>query len=58
MKVELDLSNYIRKLRLKNAISVDTLDFDVDKLDNAKLKKLPSKLSYLKSKVDKLDIEN
>ena len=58
MKVELDLSNYIRKLRLKNAISVDTLDFDVDKLDNDKLKKLPSKLSYLKSKVDKLDIEN
>ena len=58
MKVELDLSNYIRKLRLKNATSVDTLDFDVDKLDNDKLKKLPSKLSYLKSKVDKLDIEN
>ena len=67
VKVELDLSNYARKADLKNATGVDTLDFakkidlanlksDVDKLDDDKLKNVPSNLSNLKNKVDKLDI--
>ena len=67
VKVELDLSNYARKADLKNATGVDTLDFakkidlanlksDVDKLDDYKLKNVPSNLNNLKNKVDKLDI--
>ena len=66
MKVELDLPNYGTTADLKNATDVDTSDFakktdlahlkcDVDKLDIDKLKHIPSNLSNLKSKVDKLD---
>ena len=66
VKVELDLSNYATKADLKNAIVLAILDFaketdlanlksNVNKLDIDKLKNVPSNLSYLKSKVDKLD---
>ena len=59
VKVELNLSNYI-----KNAAGIDTASFakksdlksDVDKLDIDKLKSVPTNLSKLQSKVDKLDI--
>ena len=61
------MSNYATKADSKNAAGVHTSDFakiidlanlksDVDKLDIAKLKNVPSNLSNLKSKVDKLDI--
>ena len=54
--VELDLPNYETRTDLKNATSVDTLKFaqkvdlahlksNVDKLDNDKLKNVPSGLS-------------
>ena len=67
MKFELELSNYATKGDLKNAAGVDTskcaknfvlanLKYNVDKLDNGKLKKYSSNLSNLKSKVDKLDV--
>ena len=67
-EVELDLSNYATKTDLKNATEIDTSSFakkvnlaslksNVDKLDNDKLKNLPTNLSYLKSKVDKLDVD-
>ena len=46
MKVELDLYNYATKADLKNAAGVDTSDF-AKKTD----------LAYLKSDVDKLDID-
>ena len=65
MKVELDLSNYVTKADLKIATGADTskyakkvelakLKSDVDKLDIDKLKNVPTNLSNLKSKVDKL----
>ena len=67
MKVKLELSNYTTKADLKNATGADTsafakaidfanLNFDVDKLDNDKLKNVPSGSGSLKSKVDKLNI--
>ena len=63
VKVELHLST--ANADLKNAMGVDTTKFtkkvdltnsksDVDKLDNDKLKTVPSHLSNLESKVDKL----
>ena len=66
VKVELDLSNYATKADLKNAIVLAISDFaketdlanlksNVNKLDIDKWKNVPSNLSYLKSKVDKLD---
>ena len=65
VKVELDLSNYVTKADLKIATGADTskyakkvelakLKSDVDKLDIDKLKNVPTNLSNLKSKVDKL----
>ena len=68
MKVELDLSNIVTKADLKNAKGVDTLEFakktdlanlksDVDRLDMDKLKNVPSNISNLKSKVDKLAVK-
>ena len=65
VKVELDLSNYATKADLKNATGFDTSKFakkvhlaslksNFDKLDIDKLKNVPSGLSSLKSKVDKL----
>ena len=65
VKVELDLSNYATKADLKNATGVDTsksakmvylsnLKSDIDKLDTDKLKNVPSNLSNLKSKEDKV----
>ena len=66
VKVELDLPNYATKADFKKATSVQTSDFatetdlanskfDIDKLDIDKLKNLPSNLSNLKSREDKLD---
>ena len=62
MKAELCLSNYEIKADLKNAASVHTSKFailkpNVDKLDIDKLKNVPSGLSSLENKVNKLDIE-
>ena len=68
VKVGLDLSNYLTKTDLKNAIGVDTSSFakktdlanlksDVDKLDIDKLKNVPSNLSGWKSKVRKFDVD-
>ena len=68
MKLELDLSNYAPKADFKNASGVDTSKFaknvdlaslrsNVDKLDNDKLKNVPTNLSNLKSKIDKLDVD-
>ena len=68
VKVELDLSNYVTKVDLKNATGDDTLDYtkktdlanlksDVDKLDIDKLENIPSGLSNLKSKVYELDAD-
>ena len=65
VKVELDLSNYVTKADLKIATGADTskyakkvelakLKSDVDKLDIDKLKNVPTNLSNLRSKVDKL----
>ena len=61
------MSNYVAKADLKNATGVDTLDIDkktdltslksdFDKLYFDKIKNLPSNLSNLKSKLDRLDI--
>ena len=49
IEVELDLSIYTTKSDLKNATD--------NKLDSDKLEKVPSGLSSLKSKVDKLDAD-
>ena len=68
VKVELDLSNYVTKTHLKNAVGVDTSSFtkkadlanlksDVDKLNIDKLKNVPSVLSSLRSKVDELNVD-
>ena len=68
VKVELDLSNYARKIDLQNTTVVDTSSFaksvdlanlksDLDKLDTDKLKNVPTNLSNLKSKVDKLNVD-
>ena len=65
VKVELDLSNYPTKAVLKNGTGFDTSKFskktdlkcDLDKLDNDKLRNVPTNLSNLKIKVDKLDVD-
>ena len=65
MKVELDLSNYVTKANLKKATGVDTSSFakktDLANLksdvDNDKLKNIPTNLSNLKSKVDKIHVD-
>ena len=62
------MSNYARKADFEKATGVDTsyfakksdlasLQSDLDKLDNDKLKNLPSNLSNFKSRVDKLDVD-
>ena len=62
------MSNYATKTDLKNATGVDTLEiakktdlanliYDVDKLYIDILKNIPSNLSNLKNKVDKLDFD-
>ena len=68
VKLELDWSNLVTKVHLKNAIGVDTSKFakkvdlanlksELNKLDIDKLKNVPSNLSNLKSKVDKLGVD-
>ena len=68
MKIELNVSNYATKSDLKNATGVDTSKFAkkvdlaslksfIDKLDNDKLKNVPTSLSNLKSKLDRLDVD-
>ena len=64
VKAELDLSNYVTKADFKNVTGVDTSKFakKVDlanlksNVDINELKNVPSGLSSLKSKVDKLHI--
>ena len=67
-KVELDLYNYATKTNLKNATGINTLSFakkvdltslksNVNKLNNDKLKNVPTNLINVKSKVDKLDVD-
>ena len=62
LKIEFDLSNYATKADLKNKTGFDTSKSD-KKLDLANLKSdldmenVPSNLSNLKSKVDKLDVD-
>ena len=62
ISVKADLSNYATKIDIKNLSHIDTSNFaslktEVDKLDNDKLKSLPTSLRRLKSKVYKLDID-
>ena len=67
--VKVDLSNYATKSDLKHATRIDTsksagksdivsLKAEVNKLDIDQLKSVPTNLSSLKSKVDKLEIKN
>ena len=61
INVRVDLSNYVTKQDLKNISNVDTLGLALktnlaNLIDN--LKSLPNNLSNLKTKVDKLDIDN
>ena len=61
INVRVDLSNYVTKQDLKNITHVDTLGLALktnlaNLIDN--LKSLPNNLSNLKTKVDKLDIDN
>ena len=62
MKVELDFFNYTTKTDLRNAADVDTSKF-TKKIDLAhwmsdvELKKAPSNINNLKSKVDKLAVD-
>ena len=69
VKVELDLSNYATKACLKNETGVDTLTFakkidlaslksEVGKLDIDKLEKVPTSLNSLKSKAEKIELDN
>ena len=68
IKDELELSNYATKTDWKHATGIDTLDFaektdlpyltsDVHKLDINELKNVSIKLSNLKSKVNKWDVD-
>ena len=67
VKVELHLSNYATKAKLKNATRVNTTKFNkfdlaglksgADKLDINKWKIVPSNLKNFKNKEDKLDID-
>ena len=69
VKVELDMSSYATGADLIDAAGVDISKFaqkndlanlksDVVKLDDDKLKNVPTNSSSLKSKVDKLDVAN
>ena len=64
---KIKIFNYAKESGLKNATGVDSSEFDkktdlpnlmsdFDELDIHKFKKLPSGLSSLKRKVDKLDV--
>ena len=68
MKLQLDLSNYATKEDLNNTTGIDTssfvtkvdlanLNLNVVTLDIVKLKYSPTNLSNLKSKLDKLDVD-
>ena len=68
LKIELNLSNYVTKVDLKNATGINTSKFakkldllnlksNVDKLDVDKLKNVQTNLINLKSIVDKLDVD-
>ena len=68
VKFELDLSNYATKADLENTTAVDTsksakkidlasLRSNVNKLYIGKLKNVPNNLRNLKSKIDKLDLD-
>ena len=68
VKLELDLSNYVKKANLKNLtglnilkcpknVNLASLQSDVDELDIGKQKNVPSYLSNLKREVDKLDVD-
>ena len=66
VNVKVDLSNYATKKDIKNITHVDTSSFALktnvanlktDKLDIDKSKILPNSLSNLKTKIDKLDID-
>ena len=66
INVKVDLSNYATKKDIKNITHVDTSSFALktnvanlktDKLDINKSKILPNSLSNLKTKIDKLDID-
>ena len=60
IEVKSDVSNYATKYDLKMPqILIHQINYkssDIDKLDTAKLEKVPNDLSSLKSKADKLDI--
>ena len=69
VKVESDLSNYATKEDLINATGVDTSKFakrsdlansksNADRLDIDKLKNVSTNLSNLKSRENKLDVDN
>ena len=68
VKLELDLSNYVKKANFKNLtglkiskfpknVNLASLPFDVDKLDIGKQKNVPSYLRNLRREVDKLDVD-
>ena len=68
VKLQLDLSNYATKEDLNNTTGIDTssfvtkvdlanLNLNVVTLDIVKLKYSPTNLSNLKSKLDKLDVD-
>ena len=67
MKLELDLSNYLTIVDLKNAAGVHTSKFarkfdlanlksNGDKIGFDKLKNIPTNLSNIKRKADKFDV--
>ena len=61
LKVELDLFRNIQQVLIhQNLLKVDlvSLKSNVDQLDIDKLKNVPTNLSNLKSKADKLDNHN
>ena len=56
--VEISEFIHLTKANSKNATGVDTSDwYIIYQLDIDKLKHVPSNLSYLKTKVDKLDVD-
>ena len=60
VNVELDLSNYesgINTWSSGKKVDLANLKSNVDNLDIAKLKNVPTNLRNLKSKVDKLDVD-
>ena len=66
MKVELHLFNYVTKTDLKNSTGVDTSQFAIDlqslkpevfKFDIDKVKKGPTNLNIVKSKMNKLNVD-